>query len=198
MISDVVIYSERKIQTAVANLAELTSRQLTIHPGDDSPIHVLVVMDGAFLFAADFIRYMNPALDIRVHFIKATSYTGTISAGHVTIGFVGPVPELKMARVLVLDDIMDTGDTILAIHRWLEERDVFSFQTVCLFRRLTVKSTGQVMRETLALLRHPEKAFVRQVQFGLDVEPGEFIVGYGLDFNGEFRHLPHVVRYESA
>ena len=198
MLSDQVIYTERQIQTAVSRLAKETIDHLNTYPGNDTPIHILVVMDGAFVFASDFIRYFEHDAGVMVHFIKATSYTGDVSSGHVKIDFVGPTPNLAGVRIIVLDDIIDSGDTILAIHRWLSGRGNSSTRTICLFRKVIPKTMAEAYRTARALIRHPEKAFVRQIHSGLDVEPGEFIVGYGLDYNGEYRHLPYVIRYEKT
>ena len=156
---DVTLYTEREIQTAVAELA----KKVTATTVGDKPLHVLVVMDGAFMFAADLLRFLNPRFDIRVHFVKATSYTGQVSSGHVSIGFTGSVPNLKNQRVLVVDDIIDTGDTILALHNWLETLGVESFRTVCLFRKLERKTVGRVAASLRASIRHPEKEFTHGV-----------------------------------
>ena len=136
---------------------------------------LLALLDGAWLFAADLSRGMTlPELELRS--VRARSYAGTTSTGQVTIDGVG---DLTGADVVIVDDILDTGRTLAAAVA-------------------AVRGAGARSVRTAVLLDKP----ARRVPSGLATAdhvgftiPDLFVVGYGLDLDGHFRHWPavHVV-----
>jgi len=138
---------------------------------------VIAVLKGAFMFAADLVRRLwkhdlNPELD----FIRASSYgSGTVPQGEVRIHF-DVERDLSNMDVLLVDDIIDTGETIRCVHEYLASKNPKSLRTC-------------------VLLNKPAR---RKVEFqpeyvGFEI-PNFFVVGYGLDFNEKYRCLPYLTR----
>lgn len=138
------------------------------------PIVMVPVLTGALVFTADLIRAMGVKMSIRP--VTLSSYPGksTTSQG-VTVQ--GGVPtDLAGARVVIVDDILDSG------------------RTLGLLRRLISAQNPQSVR--LAVLLDKQKAAGRDedvsVEYAGFVIADEFVVGYGLDFDGYYRNLPDI------
>lgn len=162
-----VLISAEQIRARVAELA----RQIE---GDyqQRPVTIIGVLTGSLMFLADLVRHMD--LTLRIGFIQASSYRGeTTKPGELT---VNPelLPDLRGRHVLLLDDILDTGHTLSHLVRHLEGLAVASLRTGVLLRK-----EG---RQEVAV--EPD-----YVGFGI---PDRFVVGYGLDYNDEYRHLPYI------
>ena len=129
------------------------------------------VLNGSFIFAADIFRRIR--LKARITFIKLASYTGTSSTGEIR-ELIGWNENLKGKSVIIVEDIVDTGVTLEHTVDNLIIRDV---------KEISI----------LTLLLKPEsyskKITIDYVGFEI---PNEFVVGYGLDYNGEGRNLPSV------
>jgi hypoxanthine phosphoribosyltransferase len=132
---------------------------------------LLVIMDGAFCFVADLVRSIDLP-DVRLHFVRASSYGGgTVSRGQVDLG---AIPDLGGQQVVVADDILDTGRTLARV----------------------VAACGSARSvRTCVLLDKP----ARRASDGLAAADyvgftiaDAFVVGYGLDHDGRYRHLPDV------
>lgn len=141
--------------------------------GDD--LLVLVLLKGAFVFAADLLRALDQAGAVpQVDFLTASSYgTSTTSSGQVRLG-TEPATTVEDRDVLLVDDIVDTGRSLTAVRMWLETR-----------------GAGRV--RTCVLLDKPSRREVAVTAdfTGFEV-PDRFIVGYGLDCAEKYRHLPYV------
>jgi len=162
-----VLLHRDEIDARVRRLAGEISREYrTKHP-------VLIgVLKGSFIFLADLIRQLDFPLD--VDFIRLSSYgQGTTSAGEVRVEHALRNP-IKGRHVLVIEDIVDTGITISFLLNFLEKEQPASLK-LC------------------ALTDKPSR---RQVPVKIDFTgftvPDKFIVGYGLDWNEQFRHLPDI------
>ncbi len=134
-------------------------------------ILVLVVLKGAAIFAADLIRHL--ATPARLEFVRARSYTGRRSAGAVEIT-VWPERSLAGQDVLVIEDILDTGRTTAAILDRVEAEGPASLA----YCALLDKPSGRVCE-------------LRDGYTGFTIG-GEFVVGYGLDYNEHYRELPAI------
>lgn len=131
---------------------------------------VLALLDGAFCFVADLVRCIDLA-DLRLHFVRASSYgKRTTSRGTVTLD---PLPDLSGQTVLLVDDILDTGRTMQAVKFGLQDAVV----------------------RTCVLLDKPTRRVPDGMQcadyIGFTI-PDTFVVGYGLDHGGKYRHLPNI------
>lgn len=164
---DFAIYlSAREIQNRIRLIAE----QITKDYHDKNPLF-LVILNGAFMFAADIMRNLDFACDVQ--FIKASSYQGLSSTGKVTFG---KVEELKInnRNVILIEDIVDSGLTLHSFIPTLAEYNPKSLE-VC---TLLDKSEARVF-----------DVDVKYTAFDI---PDHFVIGYGLDFDGAGRNLPHI------
>jgi hypoxanthine phosphoribosyltransferase len=138
-------------------------------PGD---LHVVGVLTGAFVFLADLVRELDRPLT--VDFIRASSYgNGTSSQGAVWLA-KGLSASVHGRQVLLVDDIVDTGRTLAALQRHVLEGSPARLRTVCLFDKPS-------RRQVPVTVEH----------VGFQIE-NQFVVGYGLDSAGLYRHLRYV------
>ena len=133
---------------------------------------VIILLKGALVFAADLLRRVPHMLEIEC--LNVASYHGgTESSGKVDF-LDRHFPEVTGRRVLLLDDILDTGRTLRAVQD-----------------RLLAEGAAEVRT---AVLLAKDKTRAEEVQanyIGFDIED-EFVVGYGLDFMGRYRNLPFI------
>jgi len=165
-----IILPEEEIQSRVRELAE----QITSHYLEQNAPGLVVVgiLRGAVVFMSDLIRCLP--LPLTIDFMAISSYGGsTTSSGAVRI--LKDISEsIEGKHVLVVEDIVDTGLTLNNLLDVLRARKPRSL-AVC------------------ALLNKPARRKVAvAVDFcGFEI-PDEFVVGYGLDFAGQYRHLPYI------
>jgi len=132
---------------------------------------VVGVMKGAIFFLVDMLRRVD--LPVRLEVIHAASYRGAQSTGEVACGGLAE-SAVRGRHVLVVDDILDTG---LTLRKVLDE----------------IAARGPASLRTCVLLSKPSRRRVRIEPDYLGFEiGGEFVVGYGLDFNDQYRHLPYI------
>lgn len=158
--------TEEKISAAVRSVALKINEDYA----GRNPLF-LVVLNGSFLFAADLLRCVN--CDCEVSFVKFSSYEGTSSTGKVK-ELIGLNEHLEGRHVIIVEDIVDTGNTIVQLMDDLRKRNPESVKIA-------------------ALLFKPE-AYRKDVKIdyvGMDI-PNAFIVGYGLDYNGLGRNLKDI------
>ncbi len=169
---DTILYTAEEIQARVRAMA----RAIDADHQTDDPLHVVGVLKGSFVFAADLIRAMRTPLTL--DFIVIASYLdGATSSGEIQL-----LKDLDSAiegrPVLIVEDIVDTGRTLHYLHAVLRARAPSSLKTACLLSKPT---------------RRAVDAPVDYVGFEID---DRFIVGYGLDHAERFRHLPHIAVIE--
>jgi hypoxanthine phosphoribosyltransferase len=166
-----VLVAEKEIAARVAELGRAIARDYA-----DGALVLVGVLQGAIPFIADLMRALP--IDVTVDFLRASSYGG----GTTSSGAVRLVADLSVdvadRHVLVVDDIVDTGHTLAALKRTLEARRPRSVKTCVLLDK-----TGR--RET--------EVQIDYVGFTI---PNVFVVGYGLDYDGLYRNLPHVATLE--
>ncbi|MBW2195603.1 MAG: hypoxanthine phosphoribosyltransferase [Deltaproteobacteria bacterium] len=162
---------EKKIQERVHQLAREIARDFS-----PSQIHVLFVLKGAFIFCADIVRAFSLLnVDIIIDYVIAKSYVGKESTGNVNC--LADV-EVKGKQILLIEDIIDTGRTIKTLKEKLTRRQPESLRIVC-------------------LLDKPERREVNVTPdyIGFQIED-KFVVGYGLDHDERYRHLPFIAEIE--
>jgi len=162
-----VLLSEEQIKITVQELAEKINKDY-----EGKKLLVVIILKGSFVFAADLIRKIN--LPLELDFMVVSSYgAGTESSGIVKI--IKDLNEsVKGKNVLVIEDILDSGITLSNLLEVLKVRQPESLE-IC------------------TLLNKPErrKAKVNAKYIGCDI-PDEYIVGYGLDFDEQYRNLPYI------
>jgi hypoxanthine phosphoribosyltransferase len=136
------------------------------------PITIVGVLTGCLMFLADLVRHLD--LPVRIAWIQASSYRGSAMNPGRLVVHPGLAPDVKGRHVLLLDDILDTGQTLSYLKRHLEELGPESLRVAVLLRKA---GRQQVPLE-------PDYC-------GFTI-PNAFVVGYGLDFNDEYRQLPHI------
>lgn len=165
-VSDIMIPQE-KIQEMCKRLGEQITKDY-----EGREILLIAVLRGAFVFMADLIRYID--LPCRVDFMKVSSYgSGTTSSGEVKI--IQDLDEHIAGRdVIIVEDIIDSGLTLYKLRQVLQTRNPRSLAICAAFDKPDRR-----------------KADIRVDYTGMKI-PDEFIVGYGLDYDGLYRNLPDI------
>jgi len=162
-----VVYSEEAIQRRVRELAADISRAYAAA----DRLLLVGTLKGSFVFLSDLMRAIQ--LPLHLDFVLASSYgAGKMSTGEVRLLY-DPSAEMQGRAVILVEDIVDSGATLNRLLPRLEAR-------------------GPASLETCTLL-HKHLAPVDQEPrwVGFDA-PDEFLVGYGLDYAEDFRHLPYI------
>lgn len=163
------VLSAEVIARRVKSLAEEIA---AAHAGRN--LHLLVVLRGAFVFAADLARELHSdGMEVTVDFCRVASYGDGTEPGVPAVELYHP-ETLTDRDVLIVEDIVDTGIALEALLR-------------------AVKSAAPRSLGTAALLSKPSRRRVAiQTDFTGFIVPDRFLVGYGLDYAGRYRHLPYV------
>lgn len=141
---------------------------------DSNPIF-LCVLNGAFMFAGDLMKHVN--IPSEISFVKLSSYSGTESTGRVK-QLIGLSDTLRGRTVVIVEDIVDTGLTMLRLLDLIREHEPKEVR-IC------------------SLLVKPDKMKVDlHIDYVAMEIPNEFIVGYGLDYDGQGRNLPAIYTVE--
>ena len=165
------LLGERQIQDAVRRLADdirefYAGRSLT----------VIGVLTGSIVLVSDLIRHLD--LPLRVGVIQARSYRERdTTPGQLTIDD-SMLPDIRGRDVLLVDDIFDTGRTLAALVEQVGKLEPRSVRCAVLLRKAGRQQVGM----------RPD-----HVAFEI---PDEFVVGYGLDFQDAYRHLPYIAVLE--
>lgn len=160
-----VLYTKEEIAERVARLAQ----QISTDYQGRCPL-LLGILKGSFVFMADLIRLLQ--IPVEIDFISLSSYgSAKVTSGKVKVvqGLRYPV---KGRDVLVIEDIVDTGLTLSFFMDYLRKKKPLSLKLCALFDKPS-------RRKTLVSIDY----------IGFTV-PDKFLVGYGLDYNEKFRHLP--------
>ena len=162
--------SHAEIEAAIDAVAERLNRDYG-DCTDENPAVLLCTLNGAVIFAAELLKRLRFPLEFKA--CKLSSYAGTSSTGVVTTEF--PIPaRLENRRVIIVEDIVDTGNTIVAMSRQLQERKVQDAR-VC----------------TLLLKKEVYDKAVALDYVALEI-PNRFIVGFGLDYDELGRNLKDI------
>lgn len=162
-----ILFSEREILDGIDRVAaSITERY------DGQPFTVVSVLKGSCIFTADLVRRIPIPLELA--FVAASSYGQGTESGQLQINFLPAGHEIEGQHLLLVDDILDTGNTL---HRLKSE----------------MLARGAASVSTCVFLDKPSR---RSVEFEADLRVFEvenlFVVGYGLDYAGRYRNLPYV------
>jgi len=163
-----VSINEKHIKQAVKRIAAQISADIT----GENPLF-LCVLNGAFMFASDLFKEISEPCEIS--FVKFASYTGTESSGTVK-ELIGLNESVAGRSVVVIEDIVDTGRTMLMMRNRLTQLGAKEVRIACLLLK----------PEALEV-----DVTVEYVAFQI---PRDFVVGYGLDYNGLGRNYPEIYK----
>ena len=160
--------SKDEISNIVSEIANKINASNT-----EKPLFI-AVMNGAFLFAADIMREIT-LQDAEISFIKLASYEGTESTGDVK-ELIGLSDNISGKNIIILEDIIDTGNTLEKIISMLEDKNIQSLK--------------------IATLLFKPKAYKKEIHIDYigKAIPNDFVVGYGLDYDEIGRNLPHIYK----
>jgi adenylate kinase len=159
--------SAEKIQVAIQTLVDQVSEDLK---NEDTPIFI-GILNGSFMFVSDFVRKYKG--NCEVSFVKLASYEGTKTTGKIK-QLVGINENIEGRTVVILEDIIDTGNTLQEIYQIFEDKNVKQLKIATLFFK------PDVFKKELPI-----------DYIGISI-PDKFIVGYGLDYNGIGRNLENI------
>ncbi len=164
--------TKEKIEKAVKKIAKEIENDLD---EDEVPIFI-GVLNGSFMFVADFVRAYP--YNCHLSFVKLTSYQGTNSTGKVK-KLVGINENLKGKTVVILEDIIDTGNTLEEIYTIFKDERLKQLKVATLFFK------PDIYKKDLHI-----------DYIGISIED-KFIIGYGLDYDGLGRNLPNVYQLKN-
>lgn len=162
-----VLYTEEQLAKKVQELGGQISKDY-----EGKNVLLVALLKGAVVFMADLMRSIT--IPVAIDFMAVSSY----GSGTKTTGVVKIIKDLDLdlsgRHVLIVEDILDSGMTLSYISQLLEDRHPESIR-IC------------------ALLNKPDRrvADIKADYVGFDI-PDEFVVGYGLDFDEQYRNLPYV------
>jgi hypoxanthine phosphoribosyltransferase len=131
----------------------------------------LSVLNGSFMFTADLLRHYTG--ECEVSFVKLASYQGTTTTGAIK-ELIGINEDIKNRDIILLEDIVDTGNTIEALFAALEPHAPASIKVATLLYKLEAYT----------------KTF--PIDYKAITIPNKFVVGFGLDYDGLGRNLPNI------
>jgi len=158
-------------QAEIAERVRKVAAEIRSDAGPDVAVHLVGVLKGAFVFMADLMREVGGP--VSCDFIAVSSYAGTESTGQVQI-LKDLDRSIEGRYVVVVEDIVDTGLTLSYLHDVFRARAPRSLKTACLLSKPS---------------RRKVEVPVEYVGFSID---DRFVVGYGLDFNEQYRNLPFI------
>jgi hypoxanthine phosphoribosyltransferase len=138
----------------------------------DKPLTIVAVLTGSLIALADLVRQIR--MPLRIALVQASSYRGATTTATTLVVNEAFAPDVAGRDVLLLDDILDTGQTLSALVQHLKDRGAGTVRTAVLLRKIG--------RQIVPI--EPDYC-------GFAI-PDTFVVGYGLDYNDEYRHLPYV------
>jgi hypoxanthine phosphoribosyltransferase len=164
------LLSEDQLRDGVRQMAVEVNRAYT-----SRPLTIVGVMTGCIVFLADMIRLLE--MPLRVGVVQASSYRDDTTAGELIINS-DLMLDVANHDVLVIDDIFDTGNTMVNLLRMMDKLGPTSIRTGVL------------------LLKEGRQEVNYKPDFVAFEIPDEFVVGYGLDYRDKYRNLPFVAALE--
>ncbi len=160
--------SREQIKTRIAEIAEKLKKDIPVH----NPVF-MPVLNGSFIFAADLLRQLE--VNCTLVFVKLESYQGTQSTGKVQMP-LGFDQDLEGKHIYIVEDIADSG---LSLNYLLK----------------TIEAQNPSEVKIISLLFKPDAyRFDRIPDYTGFSIPNDFVVGYGLDYNGLGRNLPDIYK----
>lgn len=155
---------QNRIKTIAAQISE------TYH--DKRPLFI-AILNGSFMFVSDLMK--NITIDAEITFVKLSSYAGMQSSGQITEA-IGLQQDIRGRHVIVLEDIVDTGNTLYQYMPKLKDKEPASLALAVFLRKPTALKVPLEVDYT-----------------GFDIED-KFVVGYGMDYDELGRNIDAVYR----
>jgi hypoxanthine phosphoribosyltransferase len=162
---------EEEIKQKIASIAEAIDH----HYAGKTPVF-LPILNGSFMFGADLLKQIS--IPCRVSFVKISSYVGTVSSGQIKT-LIGLEESLFNQDILIVEDIIDSGLTLQKIVEELKSLGTKSVEVISLLRKKPARDKGISVK-----------------YLGFEIE-SEFVVGYGLDYDGLGRNLKEIYKTDS-
>ena len=159
--------SKEEINAAVDKVAAAINEDYK----NDVPL-IIVTLSGALIFAAELIQKLT--INCRVSAVKLSSYHGGLSSSSTVQNLIGVTEDITNQRIIVIEDIVDTGNTYEHLLQLLNEH-----------------SPKDVQIATMTFKRETYKKNLPVKYYGLEI-PNKFIVGHGLDYQDLGRNLPDI------
>lgn len=174
-IMDTVRIHDKNFKLSIPNSELMTvidrvAKEITVDMEGTQPLFVCI-LNGSFIFAADLLKEIK--LPCEVSFVKMASYEGTSTTGNIK-ELIGFGEDIKGRDVIIIEDIVDSGNTMERVVQLLEKSEVKSLKIATLFYK------------PAAYKKNIPLSYV-----GLEI-PNDFIVGYGLDYDGLGRNLKDI------
>ena len=162
-----ILFTKKELNNRVVEIGKLIDKKY-----GDEDIVLIGLLKGAYVFTADVARAIkNP--NVSVEFMVVSSYKNGSSIGKIDIK-LDLKRSIKGKKVIIIEDIIDTGRTLNII------------------KKLMFKKGAQSV-EIAAMCTKPSRREVKvNINYPSFIIPNEIVVGYGLDYNGMYRHLPFI------
>lgn len=162
------LYTEEEIQARVKEVAKVINKDY-----GTQELYVICVLKGSVMFTADLVKYLT--MPVQMEFIRLSSYgSSTVSSGKVRAVDLS-LPDLNGKNVLIIEDIVDTGLTAKFLLDFIDNN--FDTQSTKFCSLLDKKCCRKIEID------------VDYIGFEID---NKFVIGYGLDYDGQFRNLPYI------
>ena len=159
-----VLIEQDEIEQKVKELAERINKD---YSGEE--LVIVGILKGAFIVISDLAKQLN--VDVTFEFMSIQSYEGTKSTGQIKIDKDLDI-DITGKNILIVEDIFDTGLTLSHLKNLLESRNPKSIEILCMFVKKDISIEPVDIKYS-----------------GFEIGP-EFVVGYGLDYEGKYRELP--------
>ncbi|MFV2061664.1 MAG: hypoxanthine-guanine phosphoribosyltransferase [Gammaproteobacteria bacterium] len=160
------IYNKVEVELALDKMASAVEHELQ----SKNPI-IICILTGAIIPLGHLLTRLN--FPLQIDYIHATRYNNGISGGNIE-WVSEPVLELKDRNILLVDDILDEGKTLMEIVKYCEQKQASSIYTAVLVNKL-----------------HTRKENIQADFVGLNVED-RYLFGYGMDYKGYLRNVPGI------
>ena len=162
------LISEKKIKARISELGT----EINSFYKDTSKLLVVGLLRGSFIFIADLVREFQ--IPVEIDFMTVSSYGNAMQSSNNVRILTDLNTDIKNVDVLLVEDIIDTGHTLNQVIKLLKNRNPNSLEVCCLLNKYSRRETP-----------------INSKWIGFDI-PDEFVVGYGIDFAQDNRHLPFI------
>lgn len=166
-----ILYTEAEIQAKVKEIGEKIKQDF-----EGEEVVLICILKGSFIFTADLARCIGD--NATIDFMEASSYgDSTVSSGNVRI-LKDIETDVSGKHVILVEDIIDTGNTLAFLRKMFEKRNVKSVSIATFL--------SKPARRTI---------YIEPEYVGFNI-PDEFVLGYGMDYAEKFRNLPYIATAE--